>query len=157
MAIMSKHVYVWLVLSLLIFSGTGSAAQESGKTIHWLSYDAIQQQDAQQSNKKFFVYFFSQHCGYCRLLENKTFKDEAVVDYINANYRPVQINSDTQRNLVEHFGVSGVPDLRFLTFEGKPIARWPGYIEAEQLITLLKFVQTDSYLKMSYSDFKKQE
>ena len=153
---MRTKFQLYLVLILLTIPAIGAASQESGASINWLSYDAVQKQEA-QTNKKFFLYFFSKNCGYCRLLETKTFKDETIINYINTNYRPVIINTDTERNLAARFGISGVPDLRFLTVEGNPIARWPGYIEAEQLITLLKFVHTDSYLKMSYSDFKKQE
>lgn len=153
---MRTKIQVCLTLLLLIIPGIATASQEGSASINWLSYDAVQKQKT-PTNKKFFLYFFSKNCGYCRLLESKTFKDDAVINYLNTNYRPVIINTDTERNLAARFGISGVPDLRFLTNEGNPIARWPGYIEAEQLLTLLKFVHTDSYLKMSYSDFKKQE
>lgn len=154
---MRIRIQICLALLLLILPGITVASQEENSaSINWLSYEAVQKQESPTS-KKFFLYFFSRNCGYCRLLESKTFKDDAVINYINTNYQPVIINTDTERNLATRFGISGVPDLRFLTNEGNPIARWPGYIEAEQLLTLLKFVHTDSYLKMSYSDFKKQE
>lgn len=127
----------------------------SANKINWLSFKDIQQEDGNEA-KKLFFYFSSRSCGYCRMLEDKTFKDEAVINYLNANFRPVRISTDDERQLAQRFSITGVPDLRFLTHEGKPIARWPGYIEAKDLINLLKFVHTDSYQKMSYTDFLKQ-
>ena len=133
-----------------------NAFADEGKAINWISYSDIQK-ESDPIPKKVFLYFSSRSCGYCRMLEKKTFTDKAVIDYLNTNYRPVWISTDKELRLAKQFSVSGVPDLRFLTHEGKAIARWPGYIEAKDLLNLLKFVHTDSYQKMSYREFIKQQ
>lgn len=147
---------IGFILLALILWGATTTSGNSANAINWRSYKDVQEETDQEA-KKFFLYFSSQSCGYCRLLESKTFKNEKVINYLNDNYRPVQISTDTERKLAAQFKITGVPDLRFLTHEGEPIARWPGFIEAKDLINLLKFVHTDSYQKMSYNDFLKQQ
>lgn len=147
---------IWFIILALIFLATPTAYANKSNAIDWRNYNDVQK-ETDTEKKKFFIYFSSQSCGYCRLLETKTFKDEDVINYLNDNYRPVQIRTDKERKLAASFKITGVPDLRFLTHEGEPIARWPGFIEAKDLIKLLKFVQSESYQHMSYSDFLKQQ
>lgn len=146
----------FILLMLLFIGATANTVACAADKINWLSYKDAQQ-DTSNEAKKLFVYFSSRSCGYCRMLENKTFTDEAVISYLNTNFRPVWVMTDKERKLAQRFSITGVPDLRFLTHEGNAIARWPGYIEAKDLINLLKFVSTDSYQKMSYMDFLKRQ
>jgi thioredoxin-related protein len=142
---------------LLFIGATTDTMASAADKINWLRYTDAQQKEKNNDGKKLFFYFSSRSCGYCRMLENKTFKNEAVIDYLNTNFHPVWIITDDERKLAQRFSITGVPDLRFLTHEGKEIARWPGYIEAKDLINLLKFVHTDSYQKMNYIDFLKKQ
>ena len=151
----TQFKHLWFMLFIFFLIGATNDTSARTDKINWLSYKDVQQ-DTNTEAKKIFFYFSSRSCGYCRMLESKTFKDEAIIDYLNSNFRPVWISTDDDRKLAQRFSITGVPDLRFMTHEGKPIARWPGYIEAKDLINLLKFVYTDSYQKMSYMDFLKQ-
>jgi thioredoxin-related protein len=143
-------------MAVIVVMGAAAPAGQSANTINWLSYTDVQK-EANEDQKKFFLYFSSQSCGYCRMLEKKTFRDDAIISYLNENYRPVWIRTDKELKLARQFSVTGVPDLRFLTHEGEPIARWPGFIEAKDLINLLKFVHTDSYQTMGYAEFLKKQ
>ena len=82
-----------------------------------------------------------------------TVKD--AIDYINANYTPVRVNIEKEVKIASRFQVYTIPDLRFLTPEGDSIARWPGYLESDRLLVLLRFISTDSYKNMGFSDFVK--
>jgi hypothetical protein len=132
------------------------AADSATGVVNWLTFDEAQKRGQGQS-QKFLLYFYTDWCGYCRKLDQKTFADQAVADYINANFIPVRINSERLPQVAGRYGVGGVPDLRFLTAKGEDIARWPGYIEADRFLPLLKYIQSDSYQKMSYGDFIKQQ
>ena len=89
------------------------------------------------------------------MLESKTFSNGDVVNYINANYTPVRVNIEKEVNIASRFHVYTIPDLRFLTPEGDNIARWPGYLESDRLLVLLRYISTDSYKNMGFSDFVK--
>jgi thioredoxin-related protein len=141
-------------VALLLLCATASADSRPPAAIEWLSFDTAQQQD-NPIQKKYFIYFFSQQCGYCRMLEEKTFTNNRVISYLNENFVPVRVDTEKEARLANRYRVQGVPDLRFLAADGEAIARWPGYTEADHLLALLKFVHTDSYKQMDFNEFVK--
>jgi len=140
---------------LLILTGALLITNKLRWLTSWLTFDQAQKK-GQDQDQKFLLYFYADWCGYCRKLDKQTFTDPSVAEFINANFIPVRINSDRMPKVAARYGVQGLPDLRFLSADGKNIARWPGYIEADKLLPLLKYIQTDSYLKMGYKEFLAQ-
>jgi thioredoxin-related protein len=147
--------FIVLLSVALVIPMQAAAGSRDDAKINWSSY-AEAQKDG-NNGRKYFIYFYSEHCGYCKRLESKTFTDTAVVDYINTNYTPVRVNAGTERKLATRFGVQGVPDLRFLSPAGENIARWPGYIESDRLLIMLRYISTDSYKSKHFSDFVKEQ
>lgn len=148
---MKKKLWTLILLGCLMVPGGATAAAESA--INWLTFEEAQKLESGNSDKKFFLYFYTKWCGYCRKLEQSTFMDKSVADYVNSNFIPVRVNSEKLPKVAAKHKVSGVPDIRFVNSNGEDIARWPGYIESQQLLPLLKYIHTDSYLRMGYSDF----
>jgi thioredoxin-related protein len=153
--IKKKYTYI-LLLSVLLLIPFPAAANDppASKGIAWLNYDAARMNGENQT-QKYFIYFYSQNCGYCRMLEQKTFSNPDVSAYINENFIPVQVDANKETKIAMRYRVQGVPDLRFLAKDGGPIGRWVGFTEADHLLNLLKYVQTDSYQKMSFKEFTK--
>ena len=155
---MKRILRICLVVMLagLVFSSIGTAANDPKDGINWLTFDEAQKYGQDQS-RKFLLYFYTDWCGYCRKLEQSTFVDKDIATYVNQNFIPVRINSEQKPKIAARYRISGVPNLRFLTSNGEDIAHWPGYIEAARFLPLLKYIQTDSYLKMGYGEFLKQQ
>lgn len=149
-----KKRWAYLVIIGTLIAMPALVNSDSGDTIAWLSYEKAQKM---RPDRKFFVYFNADWCGFCRNLEKTTFKDPRITAYINRNFTPVRVNIDREKQIATQYGVSGVPDLRFISAEGEAIARWPGYIKAEQLMPLLKYIHTDSYLTQDYAQFLKDQ
>ena len=148
-------ILVTLLVAALVAPSPVPAKKNTETQIEWTTYDEARR--AGDQSRKFFVYFYSDQCGYCKLMDEKTFRDASVVAYINDNYLPVRINTGRETGLASRFGIQGVPDLRFLTPKGEGIARWPGFIESSRLLTLLQYINTDSYKKMNFNDFVKEQ
>lgn len=132
-----------------------TAGTRNDEKINWSSY--AEAQKAGSNGRKYFIYFYSEHCGYCRRLESKTFTNAAVADYIDANYTPVRVNIEKEQKLASRFGIRGVPNLHFLSPEGENIAHWPGYIESDRLLIMLRYIATDSYKNKNFSEFVKEQ
>ncbi len=155
---MKKLIFFIIFTSLMLnfFPINAIFADSSKGSVNWLTFDEAQKKGQGQS-QKFLLYFYTDWCGYCRKLDHETFTDKTVADYINSNFIPVRINSEKMPQVAGRYGVGGVPDLRFLTAKGEDIARWPGYIEPDRFLPLLKYIQSDSYQKMSYGEFLKKQ
>ena len=147
---------VGLVILLLLISDAVTAGKKSERLIKWRSFDSAQQQE-NAGKRKFMVFFHADWCAYCVKLEKNAFSNQEIADYINTNFVPVKVDTMKEAQTAARFGVRGLPDIRFLTPEGDGIAKIPGYVEKRQLLTLLKFIHTDSYKTMSIKEFSTKE
>ena len=107
------------------------------KEIAWQSF-ADGMARGKSENKKIFLHFYANWCGACRIMENKTFKEPAVVAYINENFIPIKVNADREPETSQIFRVRALPDNWFIDEDGKPIGHQPGYINPENLKGILK-------------------
>jgi len=123
--------------------------------INWSTYAEAESNNA--GDRKYFIYFYTDQCPACVMLKKNTFSNRAVIEYINTNYTPIKVNAGKDSKLAARFQIRGVPDLRFLSPKGEGISRWLGYIESKRLLTLLKYIESDSYEEMSYKEFVERQ
>ena len=126
----------------------------SNKTIQWHAYDEGMEL-GQIESKKIFLFFTADWCKYCKKMEHETFKDLSVATYLNQHFIPIKLNADNNKRLAMHYSMRGLPLIWFLTEDGEKIENLPGYVSADVLTNILKFIQTNSYKTMSYSEFIK--
>lgn len=144
---------VALVLSSILLGGIPySAASQSKDGIQWMSYDEGRQR-SEAENKKVFLVFNADWCRYCLQMEKETFQNPTVIAYVNRNFVPISVNSDRQQNVAAEFGVRGLPSTWFLAENGDRIGNRPGYIDATEMLSILKYIGSDSYLSMSFQAF----
>jgi len=104
-----------------------------------------------------FLVFNADWCRYCLKMEKETFQDPTVIAYVNRNFVPIRVNSDRQQEITMKFGVRGLPDTRFINEKGDVIKYRPGYIAADEMLKVLKFINSDSYLSMSFTAFLEKQ
>jgi len=136
-------------LWFLLFSG-GAVAGE----IQWQGYEKGMAM-AKAQGKKIFLYFHADWCTYCKKMKKGTFRDNAVASYLNENFISISIDSDRKKNLAGSYGVRGLPTLWLLKEDHSKLSSLPGYVDARRLLTILKYVHTESYEKMSFNAFVK--
>jgi thioredoxin-related protein len=141
-----------LLFSLYIGSVYAIADQGAGSGIQWVPYDEGRQR-GEAENKKVFLVFNADWCRYCLQMEKETFQNPTVIAYVNRNFVPISVNSDKEQAIAEKYKVRGLPNTFFISEKGDPIASRPGFIGPEELLTILKFFGSDSYLTMSFKAF----
>jgi thioredoxin-related protein len=127
-------------------------SQVSAGDINWLDYDEGLSQH-KESEKKVFINFYAKWCTYCKVMEQETFTDPAVISYLNENFIPVRVNSEKEPKTAELFRVRSLPDTWFINETGDIIGHRKGYIPSDVLINMLRYIGTDSYKKVSYQKF----
>jgi thioredoxin-related protein len=137
---------------ILVVSACGSSDEKTSRTVNWLNYDdGITL--AKQEEKKIFLNFHADWCTYCKKMEKTTFRDIAVLDYLDENYVAIHVDADEEKDLVKKYGVSGLPSNWFIRENEEPITYMPGYLGPEQLLSILKYINTDSYKTMNFKEF----
>ncbi|MBC8441007.1 MAG: thioredoxin family protein [Deltaproteobacteria bacterium] len=122
--------------------------------IDWLGY--AQGMDlAKSQNKHVFLYFHADWCTYCAKLKKTTFRDAAVLKYLKDNFISIAVDTDKNQGMAKQWKVRGLPTLWFLKPDNSKISSIPGYVDAEQLLQILKYIHTTSYGKMNFQDFVK--
>ena len=149
-----------MLLIVLIASIVGvvraNAAQSTGGGIQWLSY-AEGRQRGEAENKKVFLVFNADWCRYCLQMEKETFQNPTVIAYVNRNFVPISVNSDREQDIAAKYSVRGLPSTWFISENGERIGNRPGYISTDEMLRILKYIGSDSYLSMSFKAFVEKE
>ena len=123
--------------------------------IKWHAYKEGMSQ-GKNKQKKVFLHFWAKWCPSCKKMEKETFKDASVIAYLNKNFISIRVDTDRERALSSEYGIRGVPDNWFISEDGETISNLPGYIPVKLFLPLLKYIRTNSYKKMNFSKFMKE-
>lgn len=141
-----------LAVLLLILLGAAPHAF-SANLIQWFSHDEGMAL-GKAEGKKAFINFYADWCQYCRAMDTKTFTDPAVVAFLNENFISIKVDVERQKHIAALYNISPLPDTWFVDANGDIIGNRPGYMTPEELLPMLQFIHSESYLKMSYAEFK---
>ncbi len=75
---------------------------------------------------RLFVEFSASWCGPCQRMKQTTFSDSGVRDQLS-RYVEVYLDADSARDLVQKFGIRGIPAYLVLTADETLIQRGSGY------------------------------
>ncbi|WP_266368917.1 thioredoxin family protein [Tellurirhabdus rosea] len=99
---MQKPLTLLLALFLTALTTASTPAQTEkppkGGKINWLT---IEQAYAlyQKTPKKFVIDVYTDWCGWCKVMDRNTFRNAAVVDYVNRNYYAVKLNAEQREDI----------------------------------------------------------
>ncbi len=135
-------------------SDENNTVAATGDSINWIEFDSGMKM-AHKSNKPIFLYFYADWCTYCVKLKKTTFKNKTILNYLKNHFISIKVNTDIEKELATNWKVRGLPTSWFLESDASQIDSIPGYMDEEQFLTILKYINTKSYDKMSFNDFVK--
>jgi thioredoxin-related protein len=155
-----------LVLIIFVFAGTVSAQnlKKNETSLKWNSFDTGLDL-AKKSGKKVLVDVYTDWCTWCKKMEQTTYSDKKIQEYLKKNYILVRLNPETDGDVLyegkkytaqefsQGMGVNGYPATLFLKSSGEPITVLPGYSEAKMFIHVLSFIREDQYQTKKFSDY----
>ena len=87
---MSKRYFLLLIVLLAVSTWSFSWVEDA--KINWIKWEEAVSRKA-GDNKKVLVFIYSDNCNWCKLMENTTFEEPHIADYINKNFYPVRFNA----------------------------------------------------------------
>lgn len=155
----------------------------NAQQIDWISLNEAEKR-MQKEPRKVLVDVYTSWCGPCKMMEQNTFKNPQIVEYINKNYYAVKFNAEspdeltfrgttyknegydpnkTGRNSTHDLAraiapVSGriaYPTVVYMDENFKILAPVQGYHTPQQIEPILKYIAESDYTSTSFDDFKK--
>lgn len=139
-----SFVLVWIVL--------GFPLMAAGAGIDWQSHRQGMDK-AKLENKKIFLHFKSNRCGYCVKMDRITFSDAKVIAYLNTHFVPIRVNGDIDRELAKAYKVPGYPDNRFFDEKENQVFQFFGFYGPDAFMVFLEYIKTESYTSMNPMQF----
>lgn len=95
---------------------------------------------AARQGKLYFVHFTAQWCMPCRWMDENTFSDPALSDFVQQHYIAVKMDIDEAYGLKckEEFTVQKLPTVLIFNTKGEVIDRREASIDADELLALLQ-------------------
>lgn len=165
------------IIALMFLLGiTNIDAQTVSKdVIKWYDFEEGMK-IAKKQDKEVIIDFYTDWCGWCRKMDNETFRDSAVVATINKYFiaikfnaesaEPVKFNGEIFTNpstgsrksnhkLAEKLmqGEMSFPTYVYMNPKGETITITKGYMIAKDIEPLLKYIGSDAYLTKTWKEF----
>lgn len=90
-----KKIFSFFLLFLTAFAPAFAGGEEKSG-IRWMSFDEVQVAMAKEP-RRVFMDVYTDWCGWCKVMDRKTFSNPEVAAYINKNFYPVKFNAETDQ------------------------------------------------------------
>lgn len=106
---MSRLKLSQLLIATFMLAGLASqTTAEAGKLTWQTNYEQAKKQSAEES-KPMVVMFTASWCGPCQRMKSTTLSDSAVEAALEKSFIPVMLDTDKNREITRHFGISAIP------------------------------------------------
>jgi thioredoxin-related protein len=151
-----------------------SFAQE-GRELKWMNMEEAEAA-CKKNPRKLFVDVYTSWCGWCKKMDQSTFRDSLILKYAGEKFYAVKLNAETRDNIifrekVFHFnegtranelavmllsGQMSYPSIVFLDEKLQPIQTHEGFADAAQFNVLLHYFGENAYRKKNLNDFSRE-
>lgn len=155
-------------------TGTKEAkAQKSASEIQWLSLDDVQVA-MKKKPKKVWVDVYTGWCGWCKVMDQKTFSNPEVIKYVNEHFYMVKVDAEQKEDIrfmgkmysylperrVNAFamellqGQLSYPSGVFMeeNFQNPQIV--PGYLDVANFEMIIKYLGQGAYKNTKFEDWQ---
>ena len=172
-----KYSFLLSLIALVSYSFTSIDPPSEEVKVKWLSWEEAAELH-KTTPKKFFVDVYTDWCGWCKVMDKKTFTDPKVAAYLEEHFYSIKLDAES-RDAIQHMGTSfefrevpesrrgGIHMLAYSLLDGKMsyptvvtlnenferIAISPGFKEADMMYTELQFAAEEHYKNTSFKEF----
>ncbi|GLU50837.1 thioredoxin family protein [Dyadobacter frigoris] len=175
---MRRPAYIFTSVLILFIALTGfrtDSVTKKEEEIQWITMEEAYAK-IQKEPRKVLVDVYTDWCGWCKVMDRETYKNDEVIDYINKKYYAVKLNAEQREAITlgsQKFefiaeGQKGIhqmalaltnnqpsfPTTVFLDEKFQMIQPLPGYMKAKEFHEVITFFGDNYNKKESFEDYK---
>ena len=83
-----------------MFAQTTNKTKLANKNgIHWISLEEAQEK-MKSEPKKVYIDLYTDWCGWCKVMDKKTFSHKQVIDFMNTHFYCVRLHAETKDSIL---------------------------------------------------------
>ncbi len=86
-------------------------------------------------------------------MEEESFIQPEIVKFLTTNFIPIRVDMDKEKKIASSYYVRSLPTSWFLEPDGSKITNIPGYVNPKLFLTILKYIASESYRKMTLKEY----
>ncbi len=165
---------VGLVLMMSAYQGVEAPAEGA---IQWISFEEAAKRVQEPGNtKKVFIDVYTDWCGWCKVMDKKTFNHPEVAKYMTEKFHMVKLDAE-QKEDIEFKGTTfkfvpsgrngyhelaasllqgelSYPTVLFMDEELRLITKVPGFQPASNFYAIAQYFGEDHYISQKWEDFQ---
>lgn len=151
------------------------AAEAKHKEINWMTLDQVQAA-MKKEPRKVLIDFYTGWCGWCKVMDKKTYSNPELVKYVNEKFYAVKFDAEQKEsvmflgkkyefkaeNRANDFaaellgGRLSYPTTVFLMENFQNPQAVPGYQDVPKMESVLKYLGENKYQTQKWDDFQKE-
>ena len=108
--------------------------------INWHSYKEGMSLAKKKENKRVYLHFYTDWCNFCKEMDQTTFRNPSIIKMLNKDFVAIRVNTNKETKVAGKYNIRPVPDNWFLSADGKKLRNFLGYFEADQFVTVIRYV-----------------
>lgn len=166
-----KQILLGLVATVMMATSAYAGGNEKGG-INWMTWDEVQVA-MKKEPRKIFVDVYTDWCGWCKVMDKKTFSNTEVIKYMNKHFYAVKFNAETPQEIMfqgSTYGMEGKTNklavqlmnnnLSYPTIvimeenfaNPQPI---PGYMPVPNIEMIMKYLGDGTYKTQNFEEYTK--
>jgi len=169
-----KDLFMTLILTVCVFVPTQPVISSVSGNIKWDSLDGAID-NARRFDKLILVHVYTDWCGWCKIMDMKTYQHPEIVDYVNKKYCAVKLdasyketiwfrgykfpyNDEKQVHQLAYQLLDGkikFPSTVILNEKGEVLSPVNGYLDVNAMKKVLTYFGERIYLKTTWSEYER--
>lgn len=161
------------IAALVLFLSFGNIQAQK---VNWMSIEEAEEASKKEP-RKVIVDVYTDWCGWCKRMDQTTFSNPVIAEYINENFYAVKLDAEQKDsiNFKDHTfkyvaqgrrgyhelaaallnGKMSYPNIVYMNEQMQVIQAVPGYQDAKSFEKIIKFFGEDHFQDTSWEDFQK--